>query len=79
MRIIVIESNKKLKIILPTRFLLNRLTVNYIHKKIKNEIGLTKKQLYTFFKIVKKYYKENKGWNLLEVDTSEGDHIEIKL
>lgn len=79
MRIIVIENNKKHKIIFPTRFLLNKLAANYLHKKIKNEITITKKQLYTFLKIVKKYYKENKGWSLLEVDSSDGDHIEIKL
>ena len=79
MRIIVIENNKKHKIILPTRFLLNKFAANYLHKKIKNEITITKKQLYTFLKIVKKYYKENKGWSLLEVDSSDGDHIEIKL
>lgn len=79
MRIIVIDNNKKHKIILPTRFLLNKLVANYLYKKIKNEITITKKQLYTFLKIVKKYYKENKGWSLLEVDSSDGDHIEIKL
>ena len=79
MRIIVIDNNKKHKIILPTRFLLNKLVANYLYKKIKNEITITKKQLYIFLKIVKKYYKENKGWSLLEVDTSDGEHIEIKL
>ena len=79
MRIIVIDNNKKHKIILPTRLLLNKLAANYLYKKIKNEITITKKQLYIFLKIVKKYYKENKGWSLLEVDSSDGDHIEIKL
>jgi hypothetical protein len=79
MTILVIENNKKHNKKIPTRFLLNRLTVNYIYIKIKDETTITKKQLYTFLKILKKYYKENKGWNLLEVDTSEGEHIEIKL
>ena len=45
MRIIVIENNKMHKIILPTRFLLNKLAANYLHKKIKNEIVLTKTTL----------------------------------
>ena len=40
MRIIVIENNKKHKIIIPTRFLLNKLAANYLHKKIKNEITI---------------------------------------
>ncbi len=79
MKILVIENNKKYKIKLPTRFLLNKLIVNHIYIKIKDETTITKQQLYKFLKIVKKYYKENKGWNLLEVDTYEGEHIEIKL
>ena len=57
---------------------LNRVTAGVAASVLKkNGVELPKKQLLMLMKEAKKYKKYHPEWKLLEVDDSDGEHVEI--
>lgn len=64
----------------PTGLIANDLTAGFIRRKLKKEgIILTRKQTARLIKGLKEYKKTHPHWNLVEVDSQNGDTIKVKL
>ena len=84
MKIKVKDADKNIKIIFPTCLLLNRLTAfaapKFLHKKLKSHgIEITSAQAVKLIKTLKRFRRRHKNWKLVEVNSADGEHIEIRL
>lgn len=74
------ESGKAVNIRIPTGMALNRATAGVISKVCqKNGTDISKEQLRVLIKAVKECKKYHKNWKLVEIDSADGDHVEIVL
>ena len=74
------EKPKKFRIILPTSLIFNRFTAGFAAKEAeKNGAKISKKQMIDLFKSVKKYKRRHKDWTLVEMISSNGDEVRVKL
>lgn len=84
MKIKVKDADTNIKIISPTCLFLNRLTAlavpKIFKKKLKQHgIEITTAQAVKFVKAVNRFRRRHKNWKLVEVKSSDGEHIEIRL
>ncbi len=75
-----ITKNADKFFILPTWLMVNVFTVGIIRKKLKKEgVELTRKQTSKFIKEIRRYKKNHSDWNLVEIDSKNGDTMNIKI
>ena len=81
MRIIIDEGKgKPIKIVLPTGMLLNRLTASMAPGMLeKKGIIITREQALRLAQAFRSCRRHHPGWKLVEIDSSDGEHIEISL
>ncbi len=82
MKILVKEQgNTKVNLHLPTGLLLNRFTALFAPMTMKEQDGpkLTAAQAWQLMKTLKEYKASHPEWVLVEVQTANGDHVEICL
>ena len=82
MRISVKESEGKgINIVLPTGMVLNRLTAAVICRTLRkhSDLRITSRQAMVLIKEVKRCKRRNPGWNLVEVKSSDGDDVLVRL
>lgn len=82
MKIVIKEGGQsRFNLRLPTGLLLNRFTAYLapVLNKDKDSIPYNGSQLYALIKTLKDYKKAHPEWVLLEVDSSSGEHVEIRL
>ena len=80
MRITVRSEEANLRIPIPTGLILNDLTAGLVPKFMEqNGITITTKQARKFIRAMKKYKRRHRDWVLVEVQSSDGDYVEIKL
>ena len=74
------ENDSKYKFLLPSCLVLNPFTA-IISPQILRKYGvkITKKQAYAFIRALNKYRHRHPNWVLVEVRSSDGDHVKIKL
>ena len=69
-----------IKLLFPTGLVLNRLTVYFIPKALKDSnISLTRQQAVKLIKELKRCKKRFPDWKLVEVKTADGECVEVKL
>ena len=75
-----ITINDRTVFLFPTGLIANRFTAGIVCRKLKKEgIQLTRKQILLFFKEIKRYKKSHADWNLVEVDSKDGDRAKIMM
>ena len=75
-----ISVNNRTMFLFPTGLIANRFTAGIVCRKLKKEgIQLTRKQILLFFKEIKRYKKSHADWNLVEVDSKDGDRVTVKI
>lgn len=81
MKIIVNEGDgKQIKIVLPTGMLLNRLTASMLPDLLeKKGIAITREQAVRLVQAIRSCRRHHPDWKLAEIDSSNGEHIEITL
>lgn len=81
MRIIVKqEKGKNIRILLPSRLILNRVTAAFIPLALKDsDLKITRRQAYAMIKTILDCRRRFPDWSLVEVDSTNGEHIRIKL
>ena len=81
MRIIIKEPDgRNINIRLPSRIVFNRITAVFAPMVVKNRgIHFTRKQALHFIKAINSARRKNPGWKLVEIESSEGQHVEIQL
>ena len=80
MRITVRSGEFKLRIPFPTGLVLNDLTAGLAPIIMKqNGMTITTKQARKAIRAMKKYKRRHRDWVLVEVESSAGDYVEIKL
>ena len=79
---IVVKGNAGANIWLPipTGLVMNRFTAVFVQKKLK-EYGLnvTKEQAVALIRALKQYRRKNPDWVLVEVQSSNGTFVKIKV
>ena len=67
----------------PTSLILNPINFSLTKGEIKIDnvgiSGLNAKDVSKILKVIKSYKKENPDWNLLEIESADGDGVVIKL
>ena len=81
MKIIVSEgSGKQKKIVLPTGMFLNRLIASMMPDLLeKKGIAVTRAQVIRLAQTIRSFRRHHPDWKTVEIDCSDGDHIEISL
>ncbi len=80
MKIIVKSEDTDLHFTLPTGLLLNRMTARCVPGMLqKNGLTVTPEQAAAFVKALKKWKKQHKHWNLVEVQCADGTFVEITI
>ena len=80
MKIAIKWDETKLSLRFPTGLVLNRFTAGIVRKQLKKEgIHLTRKQTVLFIKELKKYRRQHRDWNLVEVSENDTNSIIIKI
>lgn len=80
MLIRVKSEGKKFFIPIPNRLFLNRLFVLIAHKELKKHgIDIPQKKLYALVKVIRRYKWRHPKWTLVEVHSSDGDDVEIRM
>ena len=80
MRITVQSDDVNLRIPIPTGLVLNDLTAGLAPKLMaQNGVTITTKQARKFIRAMKKYKRRHRDWVLVEVQSADGDYVEIKL
>lgn len=82
MKIHVIERGvQKVNLHLPTGLVLNRFTAYLAPHFMKNENGppITGIQAFRFIQALKEYKNSHPEWVLVEVQSANGDYVEIRM
>ena len=82
MKVVIQSEEKKFFIILPTVFILNRLTAIIATQIIKNKwpsIDISTKDFIKLIHSIKKYKKNNQHWEVLNISSADGEIISICL
>ena len=80
MRITVKSDEANLRIPIPTGLVFNDLTAALVPKFMEqNGVTITAKQARKFIRAMKKYKRRHRDWTLVEVQSADGDYVEIKL
>jgi len=83
MRIHVKTSEKDIRLLFPTCFVMNGLTAHigahYIRKQNGNFAGLGKKELLTLFREIRRLKKKHPDWCLAEIRDAKHKYIKINL
>ena len=79
---VVVKSNEgpNIRLLFPTRLVLNRFSAGFIPRYLKDYgIDITKEQAITFIKALNQYRRKHLDWILVEVQSSDGEYVKIKL
>lgn len=79
---IVILSNEgpSIRLPIPSGLFLNRIIAGFAPKYLKEYgVSITKDQAIAFVKVLNQYRHKHPDWVLVEVQSSEGDYVKIKL
>ncbi len=83
MRIRITSDGKTTSLLFPTSLILNPIGFSLVRDNIKIDnvgiSGLKAKDVSKILKVIKSYKKENPDWNLLEIESANGDGVVIKL
>ena len=70
------DRHAPITLLFPTGLVLNRLTVHFIPM---GDTRLTRKQAVRLIRELKRCKKRFPGWKLVEVESADGENVEIKL
>lgn len=74
------SGDTNLNLHLPTGLVLNRMTAGLVSNLLKqNDVVLSKKQIVGFAQELKACKKRFGSWNLVQIQSAEGDQVEIRL
>ena len=74
------ENELNLQLPVASGLVLNRLTAGYIQEGLKKSgINVTREQTIVFIKALKAYRRQHPEWVLLEIHSSGGYDVEIRL
>ena len=83
MRIKITSGGKTTNLMFPTSLILNPICFSLTRGEIKIDnvvfSGLKAKDVSKILKVINSYKKENPDWNLLEIESADGDGVVIKL
>lgn len=81
MKILVRSENRTIRILFPTGLLLNRLTAFIAVKALKSalSVDLTAGQIVELARAIKAYKRRHKGWELVNITSSNGDVVYIRI
>lgn len=80
MKIIIKCEDADLHFALPTGLLINRMTAHCVPGMLqKNGLSVTPEQAVAFVKAFKKWKRQHKHWNLVEVQCADGTFVEIAI
>ena len=83
MRIKITSNGKTTSLLFPTSLILNPISFSFTRGDIKIDnvgiSGLKAKDVSKILKVIKRYKKENPEWNLVEIESADGDGVIIKL
>lgn len=81
MKIIVDEGNgQKINLRVPTGLMANNIVASLAPQFLKKYgVELSKQQAKEFVKEIHRYKKTHPGWKLLEVQSSDGEYVEIVM
>ena len=81
MKILVRSENRTIRILFPTGLLLNHLTAFITVKALKSalSVDLTAGQIVELARAIKAYKRRHKGWELVNITSSNGDVVYIRL
>ena len=83
MKIMVKSGNHtNVNLVIPTSLILNRVSIlvlQQICKKQGVDLPLSKKQLIELMKVAKTYKRHHPSWKLVEVESADGERVEISL
>lgn len=64
----------------PTGLIANRFSAGLVRRKLKKEgIRLTRKQTSLLLKALRRYKKDHAEWNLVEIDSQDGETVRIRI
>lgn len=79
---IVVKSNEgtNIRLPIPSGLVLNRFAAGFAPKYLKEYgIDITKEQAINFVKELNRYRRRHPEWVLVEVQSSDGEYVKIKL
>lgn len=83
MKIKITSNGKTTSLLFPTSLILNPISFIFTRGDIKIDnvgiSGLKAKDVSKILKVIKRYKKENPEWNLVEIESANGDGVIIKL
>jgi len=81
MKIVVKESrDRNIRLHLPNGLAMNSMSAAILSAKLrKKKVNISGKQLHLLFKAAKRYKSRHPEWKLVEIQSSDGNYIEISL
>ena len=82
MKITVKDNDRRRPIIIrfPMGLVLNRFTACFAPLALRDsEIRITRRQAVKLIKELKRCKKRFKGWKIVEVESADGEYVEVKL
>ena len=74
------KDGPNLTIPIPTGLLCNRLTAGFSAKMMEqNGVHATPEQMVRFFRTARQYKRKHPDWVMVEVESSTGDYVFVKL
>ena len=74
------QDGPNLTIPIPTGLLCNRLTAGFSAKMMaQNGVNATPEQMVRFFRAIRQYKRKHPDWVMVEVESSTGDYVYVKL
>ena len=74
------KDGPNLTIPIPTSLLCNRLTAGFSAKMMaQNGVNATPEQMVRFFRAARQYKRKHPDWVMVEVESSTGDYVYVKL
>lgn len=81
MKIVVKESrDRSIRLHLPNGLAMNSMSAAILSAKLrKKKVNISGKQLHLLFKAAKRYKSRHPEWKLVEVESADGETVEIVL
>ena len=74
------QDGPNLTIPIPTSLLCSRLTAGFSAKMMaQNGVNATPEQMVRFFRAARQYKRKHPDWVMVEVESSTGDYVYVKL